>query len=100
MQKLLALISNLLQPLGHLLSGGDHWFLVLDEGLVTQENSARQYKQSECADPMRLRHENFNRQYEAQRQLSSEGLTISEIWSVLNPFSIFKFLRYSLSDVT
>ena len=99
MQNLLALISNFFQQFGRLLSGGDRWFLVLDEGLLIQENSARQYKQSQYADPQRLRRENFNRQYEAQRQFSSEGLTIAEIWSVLNPFSIVNFLRYSLSDV-
>ena len=92
MQNLLALISNLFQQFGRLLSGGDRWFLVLDEGLLIQENSARQYKKSQYADPQRLRRENFNRQYEAQRQFSSEGLTIAEIWSVLNPFSIVNFL--------
>ena len=99
MQNLLALISNLFQQFGRLLSGGDRWFLVLDEGLVIQENSARQYKQSQYAVTVRLRRENFNRQYEAQRQFSSKSLTIVEIWSVLNPFSIVNFLRYSLSDV-
>ena len=99
MQNLLVLISNLFQQFGRLLSGGDRWFLVLDEGLVIQENSARQYKQSQYAVPVRLRRENFNRQYEAQRQFSSKSLTIVEIWSVLNPFSIVNFLRYSLSDV-
>ena len=98
MQNLLALISSILQSFLNALKGGDRWFLVIDEVIVDQENLANLHKQLEQRQDGFVRRDTFNRRYEALCSLSSGRLTISEIWSSLGPISLFKFLRYALSD--
>ena len=99
MQILLALISSLFQRLLNVLKGGDRWFLVIDDVIVDQENMANLYKQLEQRQDQVVRRDDFNRRYESQCFVSSDRLTISEIWSTLSPSSLLKFLRYTLSDV-
>ena len=99
MQKSLSLISSLIQWLANALKGGESWFLVIDEGIVAQEDFANQQKQVEQRRDQVIRRDVFNRCYESQCFVSSERLTFSEIWMTLSPISIFKFLRYALSDV-
>ncbi len=99
MQNLLALISNLLQSFVNVLKGGDRWFLVIDEVIIDQENMANLHKQLEQRQDQIVSRDNFNRRYESQCSISSDRLTIFEIWLTLSPISLFKFLRYSLSDV-
>ena len=99
MQKILALISSLFQRLLNVFKGGDSWFLVIDEAVVAQEDLANLQKQFEQRRDQSLLQDSFNRRYESQSFLSSDRLTISEIWSTLSPISLFKFLRYALSDV-
>jgi len=99
MQNVPALIQSFFQQIASLLKGGDNWFLVIDEAFVAQEISALQDKKHENNQLQKLRQDDFNRQYESDRRLSTESLTLEELWSTLNPFSILKFLRYTLSDV-
>ena len=99
MQKLLALFTNLFQTLFNVLKGGDRWFLVIDEVVVAQETIESRNKQLEEKRINSARRDDFNRRYELQCRNSSDHLSFSEIWSTLNPISIFNFLRYGLSDV-
>ena len=99
MQKSLSLIISLTQWLASALKGGESWFLVIDEGILAQEDFANQQKQLEQRRDQAIRRDRFNRSYESQCFLSSDRLTFSEIWMTLSPISIFKFLRYALSDV-
>ena len=99
MQKLLSLIGSLIQSLPNALKGGESWFLVIDEGIVAQEDFANLQKQLEQRRDQAIRRDGFNRCYESQCFVSSDRLTFSEIWITLSPISIFKFLRYALGDV-
>lgn len=99
MQKLLSLISNLFQWLSNALKGGESWFLVIDEVVIAQEDFANQQRQLEQRRDQSIRQDGFNRRYESQCFMSSDRLTFIEIWTTLSPISVFKFLRYALSDV-
>ena len=99
MQKLLSLISSLFQWLSKALKGGESWFLVIDKAVVAQEEFANQQRQLEQRRDQSIRHDRFNRIYESQCFVSSDRLTLYEIWMTLSPISVFKFLRYALSDV-
>tara|TARA_B100000073_G_scaffold20138_1_gene16002 strand:+ start:776 stop:1078 length:303 start_codon:yes stop_codon:yes gene_type:complete len=99
MQKLLSLISSLFQLLFKSLKGGESWFLVIDEVMVAQEDFANQQKQLKQKEDQSIQRDGFNRRYESLCFLSSDRLTLSEIWMTLSPISVFKFLRYALSDV-
>ncbi len=99
MKKLLSLISNLFQWLSNALKGGESWFLVIDEVVIAQEDFANQQRQLEQRRDQSIRQDGFNRRYESQYFMSSDRLTFIEIWTTLSPISVFKFLRYALSDV-
>lgn len=99
MQKLLTLITQLLNSFSKLLKGGDRWFLVIDEAIVAEDNLLTRNAQLEQGRIEEMRREDFNRRYESQRSVSTDRLTLSEIWATLNPVSLFNFLRYSLSDI-
>ncbi len=99
MQKLLSLVSSLFQWLPNALKGGESWFLVIDEVVIAQEDFANQQRQFEQRRYQSIRQDGFNRRYESQCFMSSDRLTFNEIWTTLSPISVFKFLRYALSDV-
>ena len=99
MQNVLDFFRSFFQQITRLLKGGDNWFLVIDEAFVAQEISALQDKKYDNNKIQNLRQDDFNRQYELNRRLSKESITLGELWSTLSPFSIFRFLKYTLSDV-
>ena len=99
MQKSLSLISRLILWLANALKGGESWFLVIDEVVIAQEDFANQQRQLEQRRDQSIRQDGFNRRYESQCFVSSDRLTFIEIWTTLSPISVFKFLRYALSDV-
>ena len=99
MQKLLSLISSFFLWLSKALNGGESWFLVIDEAVAVQEDFVNQQRQFLQRRDQSIRQDKFNRRYESQCFMSSDCLTLNEIWMTLSPISIFKFLRYSLSDV-
>ena len=92
-------MSSFFQWLATALKGGESWFLVIDEVIVAQEDFANQQKQLEQRRDQAIRRDGFNRCYESQCFVSSNRLTFNEIWMTLSPISVFKFLRYALSDV-
>ena len=93
------MISSLIQWLANALKGGESWFLVIDEVVIAQEHFADQQRQLEQRRDQSIRQDGFNRRYESQCFMSSDRLTFNEIWTTLSPISVFKFLRYALSDV-
>ena len=99
MQNVLDFFRSFFQQITRLLKGCDNWFLVIDEAFVAQEISALQDKKYDNNKVQNLRQDDFNRQYELNRRLSKESITLGELWSTLSPFSIFRFLKYTLSDV-
>ena len=99
MQNVLDFFRSFFQQITRLLKGGDNWFLVIDEEFVAQEISALQDKKYDNNKIQNLRQDDFNRQYELNRRLSKESITLGELWSTLSPISIFRFLKYTLSDV-
>jgi len=73
--------------------GRDRWFLVLDP--TSQE--AQEYSQQQTI----ARHAVTERArfYEKNNQVFTGDLSLKEIWAILNPYAIFKFLQYALYDV-
>ena len=71
----------------------DRWFLVLDPEYASSESPREEMMAIESeADQQARRY-----QHNSLRQTGSLGL--GEIWSILNPFSIVQFLRFSMADV-
>ena len=99
MQSILRIFLDVFQRFSKLLKGEDSWYLVIDEALVAQEASDNRAKKTAAFHLQIQRKDHFNRIYESNRRFSSSRLSLGEIWATLSPFSIFKFLRYSLSDV-
>ena len=73
--------------------GGDRWFLVLDPTSQEAGESSRQLKIARHAITEQARH------YEKNNQVFTGALSLKEVWAILNPLAIFKFLRYALADV-
>ena len=73
--------------------GGDRWFLVLDPTSHIAEENSQQRISARHAVIEQARH------YEKNNQVFTGSLGLREIWAILNPYAIFKFLRYALSDV-
>ena len=73
--------------------GGDRWFLVLDPTSQEKQENSQQLTIARHAVTEQARH------YEKNNQVFTGALGLKEIWAILNPYAIFKFLRYALSDV-
>ena len=71
----------------------DRWFLVLDPEFASSENPREEMVAIESKADQHARRYQFN----SLRHTGSLGL--GEIWSILNPFSIVQFLRFSMADV-
>ena len=72
----------------------DRWFLVLDPEYAFSESpsgGAMVTTKSEADDQAR--------RYQYNSKLHTGSLNLGEIWSILNPFSIIQFLRFSMADV-
>jgi len=80
---------------GYLLNslGRDRWFLVLDPTSQEREEISQQLTISRHAITEQAR------DYEKNNQVLTGNLSLKEIWAILNPYAIFKFLRYALYDV-
>ena len=71
----------------------DRWFLILDPTSEETPDNAYWIKAAKRAIDERAR------DYEKRNQRFTKMFSLSEAWVILNPLSILKFLRYSLSDV-
>ena len=93
MQALIGLLHSIRKSLLKILEHDDDWFLILDSSqLQTQQNPLQQK-----TIPNKLLKQPAA--HEGRGHFLGNALTFKEAWSILNPWSIFKFLRYSLSDV-
>tara|TARA_B100001093_G_scaffold348034_1_gene332675 strand:+ start:131 stop:376 length:246 start_codon:yes stop_codon:yes gene_type:complete len=71
----------------------DRWFLVLDPEYASSMPPAGETVTIESnADAQARRY-----QHNSHRFVGS--LSLGEVWSILNPFSIARFLRFSMADV-
>ena len=71
----------------------DRWFLVLDP--TSQEVPDYSY----LAEDNKQAVDERARDYERRNQKFTKNSSLREAWAILNPLSIIRFLRYSLSDV-
>ena len=71
----------------------DRWFLVLDPEYASSMSAAGTTVAIESkADAQARRYQHNNHNF-------AGPLGIGEVWSILNPFSIARFLRFSMADV-
>ena len=71
----------------------DRWFLVLDSTSQEREEISQQLTIARHAVTEQAR------DYEKNNQVFTGDLGLKEVWAILNPYAIFKFLRYALYDV-
>ena len=72
---------------------GDRWFLVLDPDYASSVDSSSVPKTIQSGADLLARH------YQQDSNHHNESLGLGEVWSILNPFSIVQFLRFSMADV-
>ena len=72
---------------------GDRWFLVLDPDYVLSVDSSSVPKAILSGADLLARH------YQLKSSRYNASLDFGEVWSILNPFSIVQFLRFSMADV-
>ncbi|MAB55279.1 MAG: hypothetical protein CMN93_05255 [Synechococcus sp. CPC35] len=81
--------------LGWLTGSDQSWYLVLDESAIIRD---RELKKESLV--MNISRRDFNaRSYEKEIMMRSGGVSLNEIWGVMNPFAMIRFLGYSLSDI-
>lgn len=81
--------------LGWLTGSDQSWYLVLDESAMTRD---RELKKELVVANVSRRDLNA-RNYEKEIKMRSGGISLNEIWGVINPFAMIRFLGYSLSDI-
>ena len=93
MQTLIGLLYFIRKSLLEILEHDDQWCLILDSSpLQSQQNPLQQKTRPNKLLKQPVAHEGSG-------HFLGNALTLKEAWSILNPWSMFKFLRYSLSDV-
>ena len=89
------MISKIGSFLGWLTGADQSWYLVLDESAIIRD---RELKKELLVVNISRRDLNA-RNYEKEIMMRSGGVSLNEIWSIMNPFAMIKFLGYSLSDI-
>ena len=92
MQSLFKFLNSIRRYLLNTL-GGDRWFLVLEPTSQEAQENSQQLTIARHAITEQAR------DYEKNNQVFTGALSLKEVWAILNPLAIFKFLRYALSDV-
>ena len=72
---------------------GNRWFLVLDPDYASTGDSSSLPKTTQSGADLLARH------YQQDSNHHNDSLCLGEVWSILNPFSIIQFLRFSMADV-
>ena len=89
----------MIQKIGSFLSwltGSDQsWYLVLDESAIIRDRELK----NEMLVVNTSRRDVNARNYEKEIMMRSGEVSFNEIWSVMNPLAMIKFLGYSLSDI-
>ena len=71
----------------------DRWFLVLDPDYASSVGPSSVPKTIQSGADL------LARRYQQSGNCHNESLGLGEVWSILNPFSIVQFLRFSMADV-
>ena len=71
----------------------DRWFLVLDPDYASSAGSSSVPRTLQSGADL------LARRYQQQSHRYNQSLGLGEVWSILNPFSIVQFLRFSMADV-
>ena len=89
----------MIQKIGSFLSwltGSDQsWYLVLDESAIIRDRELK----NEMLVVNTSRRDVNARNYEKEIMMRSGEVSFNEIWNVMNPLAMIKFLEYSLSDI-
>jgi len=89
------LIQKIIAFLAWLTGSEQSWYLVLDESAIIRD---RELKKELVV--VNISRKDLNaRNYEKEIMMRSGGVSLNEIWGVMNPFAMIKFLGYSLSDI-
>ena len=72
---------------------GDRWFLVLDPDYASSVDSLSDPRTIQSGADLLALH------YQLKSNRHNKSLGFGEVWSILNPFSIVQFLRFSMADV-
>lgn len=81
--------------LGWLTGSDQSWYLVLDESAIIRD---RELKKELLVVNISRRYLDA-RNYEKEIMMRSGGVSLNEIWDVMNPLAMIRFLGYSLSDI-
>ena len=81
---------------GWLTGSDESWFLVLDESAIIKDRQAKKVLITMNTN----RRDLDARNYEKQIKMRSGVISLSEIWGIMNPLAMARFLSYSLSDIT
>ena len=71
----------------------DRWFLVLDPDYASSVGSSSVPRTFQSGADL------LARRYQQLSHRNNQSLSLGEVWSILNPFSIVQFLRFSMADV-
>ena len=89
------MIQQITALLAWLTGSEQSWYLVLDESAIIRD---RELKKELVVMNISRRDSNA-RNYEKEMMMRSGGVSLNEIWGVVNPFAMIRFLGYSLSDI-
>jgi len=89
------LIQKIIAVLAGFTGSEQSWYLVLDESAMTRD---REMKKALVVVNANRRDSNA-RSYEEEIKMRSGGISLNEIWRIVNPFSMIKFLGYSMADI-
>ena len=81
--------------LGWLTGSDQSWYLVLDESAIIRDRELKK----ELLVVNISRRDLDARNYEKEIMMRSGGVSLNEIWGVVNPLAMIRFLGYSLSDI-
>ena len=81
--------------LGWLTGSDQSWYLVLDESAIIRDRELKK----ELLVVNISRRDLDARNYEKEIMMRSGGVSLNEIWDVMNPLAMIRFLGYSLSDI-
>ena len=89
------MIQKIIAFLAWLAGSEQSWYLVLDESAIIRD---RELKKELVV--VNISRKDLNaRNYEKEIMMRTGGVSLNEIWGVMNPFAMIKFLGYSLSDI-
>ena len=71
------------------------WYLVLDQTAMIRDQEAKKA----LALLKTSRKDSNARNYEQEIKMRSGKISLKEIWGIMNPFAMIKFIDYSMKDI-